>query len=504
MSVSWDMTFSSGDECDSPEVACMFFAAVSERVAAAGSSLVNNGDGTFTITTPSTTQTGNPADVADPQFVFNPAPGGDLSASSWPTLQRLVIELSKLYIPKAFDPDGYGLDTFCDFARAAYEYYGLTPPTPDNFSNENLVVVNPPTLYLRLPAWPGGGFTRRREREISSLDAPGDEGQRARFVWAATDWDISSPISPEPAVPIISASATADRQYSKKFFDFVDGEWVLSGDQASDPDIVTYRGLAVAGDIKGPWILNELRDAINELTRTWVSADLIDCRREPAKCFPEKVLMIQSIAGGSLEGDLTAFANPYGGIQPIATRWYSGNGNSGKTSEFHLFATPAAFCARSAKFYLMAWPPNFYGNVQLFDPQGSSLAVRAAGYGSANQFIAQLNAVGDVVATSDQYLVSPKIGDANAVPPNGASETFYGVGWQVTPTAFTDGGGPTAIAVIDWDVPGGFKYVSGATTVDCPGDPLVIAASPCIGGGGCFEGTGTGGTGDPGTGGTGG
>ena len=49
-------------------------------------------------------------------------------------------------------------------------------------------------------------------------------------------------------------------------YDHNGAAWSLSGDQASDPDLVTDYGPAADGDYLGPWIFNELRAALDLLT----------------------------------------------------------------------------------------------------------------------------------------------------------------------------------------------------------------------------------------------
>lgn len=144
-----------------------------------------------------------------------------LTSPGWAKMQWTVNELADLYVDPDVDPEGGDYSTF------------FRPP-----------------LSAR-PAWPGAnGWTRKREREINSIAAAGTDGQRARYVY------------------LHGVSPIGEREQGTKLFDRVGGMWVLSTDQTTSPDTVTSYGLAQSGDLFGPWILNDLRDAINDL---WIT-----------------------------------------------------------------------------------------------------------------------------------------------------------------------------------------------------------------------------------------
>jgi hypothetical protein len=156
----------------------------------------------------------------------------------------------------------------------------------------------PLPLAYKWPYWPGPcGFTRKREREITSLGATGEPGQRARFVvWTSSRYQDPSPVDSTTydvteangGLGELMPSTPADQyRYSTLLMDYGSGSgsgsssdsddgqpvnWHVSPDQVSDPDTLTFYGVAQDGDILGPWILNELYAAIEQLTMTGVRA----------------------------------------------------------------------------------------------------------------------------------------------------------------------------------------------------------------------------------------
>jgi hypothetical protein len=146
----------------------------------------------------------------------------DVTSFTWGTLQYWCVLLAKaFYDPDRTDWSGYdeatynadraayatyfwpdpgsgGVTNFFDsqygetssgqdyLVSGAYSQYSANPPASQTYLaryqpwSQRLM---PAPLYNRLPKWPGpDGFTRKREREISRLDAPGQAGQIARFV----------------------------------------------------------------------------------------------------------------------------------------------------------------------------------------------------------------------------------------------------------------------------------------------------------------------------------
>lgn len=116
------------------------------------------------------------------------------------------------------------------------------------------------------------GWTRKFPREIYKLSYPGVEGQIARFVVYNTGFGSNWLMTLTTATEYLTNVNTPDgeRGNAGKIFKYTSGVWVP--DSAQRPDVVTemITGLAshtwrpVPGDYFGPWILNDLRDAINQ------------------------------------------------------------------------------------------------------------------------------------------------------------------------------------------------------------------------------------------------
>ena len=142
----------------------------------------------------------------------------------------------------------------------------------------------PLTIDHLLPYWPNGcGFTRKREREITSLGAAGSPGQRARFtVWTTARYqDASATKQTEVQFglgELMPPTPAGQRRYSFAVMEYGgpgsgsgSGSsepvyWHVAADQTVGPDILTFYGVNKAGDIIGPWIANDLRNAIDQLT----------------------------------------------------------------------------------------------------------------------------------------------------------------------------------------------------------------------------------------------
>ena len=154
-----------------------------------------------------------------------------------------------------------------------------------------------PLIYL-YPYWPGTcGFTRKREREITSLGVSGTTGQRARFtVWKGPRYQDPSGSISTPNIfglgELMPATPTDQFGFSTLIMDYGppsgsgsaatygSGEsvnWHVSPDQVTNPDVLTFYGPAELGDILGPWIPNDLYTAIKQLTMTGVAGQWIAC-----------------------------------------------------------------------------------------------------------------------------------------------------------------------------------------------------------------------------------
>lgn len=197
---------------------------------------------------------------------------------SWVGLQHAVLLLSQFYTRSLQDWTGWGRTD----AQARYD--ALAPFFPPFF---NGIPLGDQNSFAPAPwAWwypnfpPPNGFTRKRERFITNLSDPGSLGQRARFCVRTScsleDWDHAG--LPGRPNTVLLGTPPDQVQHSLKFCDYVASDapplpgeprWVVSGDQDSPADVLTMYGPAKPGDLLGPWILNDLRDAINLLTDSY-------------------------------------------------------------------------------------------------------------------------------------------------------------------------------------------------------------------------------------------
>jgi hypothetical protein len=121
--------------------------------------------------------------------------------------------------------------------------------------------------------------------KIWSTATSGSLGQKARFVAKNTQGVLASGIGSSgwiqtdyypywygdwenPYYLQIVKTPPEEIGYSGKIFKYSASGWVMNDDQLEPPDICESFGLARPGDYLGPWFLNDLRDAINQLTWT--------------------------------------------------------------------------------------------------------------------------------------------------------------------------------------------------------------------------------------------
>lgn len=168
---------------------------------------------------------------------------------------------------------------------------------------------------------PPSGFRRKFPREIYSLAESGVGGWRARFtnrrttpapyIFHARRWHSSEVTHRSYGGYVDTPEDQAS--LSTKLFDYVGSGWVLSSDQKSDPDIVETHGLIHAGDYIGPWILNDLRDAINNLVWTYGSQikDLYGNLPIPRPPNQTNLLVGLSYPSGNLPQDIALSALPH-------------------------------------------------------------------------------------------------------------------------------------------------------------------------------------------------
>lgn len=127
--------------------------------------------------------------------------------------------------------------------RLRWLYVDTANPTDANGTPQSL--MNPGATF---PEW-----RRKYYREIETLSATGTNGQRARLCMEY--WAYQAAPRPQKAL-------------TGRVFEHNGTAWTLIDDYTTEPDIVEATGLIQTGDIIGPWILDDLRDAILTMQET--------------------------------------------------------------------------------------------------------------------------------------------------------------------------------------------------------------------------------------------
>lgn len=122
-----------------------------------------------------------------------------------------------------------------------------------------------------------GMYNRRYPREIAGINPLGGEQEG----WIARLASGIYNVVPNPAYTpsqfgtpqTLNLQVTADQIYtSGQLYRFTNGAWILNTDPTIiNPDFIQAKGQIQTGDYFGPWILNDLRDAINLLVWTFGS-----------------------------------------------------------------------------------------------------------------------------------------------------------------------------------------------------------------------------------------
>lgn len=258
-------------------------------------------------------------------------------AFSFPFMQKAVTALSFYFVKPAQSFSGHTAAAMAakvsnyaakwlatDQTTWVVQGYDSYVPTDSANPRQSFIdywasALQPPVLGLDAPSWPGpNGFTRKRYREITRLVCPGTNGQRARFVvcqayrnpenhisgiassggynigyYAKSNpghMTVDDPhwfTSPKPLVrdwqsAPLPGTPIEQELLSGKVMEYTSGAWRVSADQVTPPDVLTLHGLMQPGDLIGPWIFNELRDAINQLTTAaWPANRVLDDDTEP-------------------------------------------------------------------------------------------------------------------------------------------------------------------------------------------------------------------------------
>jgi hypothetical protein len=379
---------------------------------------------------------------------------------NWPELVNDVIGLSRYFAdPDSVDPEAQTAPLLGD-ATGAYAI---------------------PTLLDRHNAgtWPTpSGWTRKREREITSVSDDGDDGQRARFIWLTT-------------------SAAGDFKYGARIFDRVAGEWVLSSDQTSDVDIVTSYGPPQPGDLFGPWVLNDLQAAINSMWITFEGVYVGSGYASPTGAVTSYYYadagdiginadsIVATPPGPGTADDLAAATTNAEAAFPAAVSVYTlvdgttGQHYGGTMYEAYnedssdpaavgwsaiiqvvpvkptLLGTPHP-CNRTVDFYLAS--STLFGEVStsaLTDMRGTKGFLPAGDYDANGTGLLdrQWHKVSTVGPTSSAEVTGGPVGDPASIPdaPTLAGGEFgHSCGYQTG----------DVLAIIRWNVSGGFQYVA--------------------------------------------
>jgi hypothetical protein len=254
---AWNGTFTDGDlfaSCDTaPNLFRMFVKAYNERIRACG----------ITATWPTFDSDANFANIKSTTQSGNPAIQG------WAVLQGSLIQLAQYFV-QTVDNSG----------------------TPINFNGLPSTAVSGTQLNSPLLSWysayiAGGsrfpnatGWTRKYPREIRTLSQgclAGSTGNIARLIVPTptkAPQDVGSYRNSDPAwdgvLPLHSTSADWDSQ--GKYFQWSGTAWVPAP-LATYSDIITTTGTIQPGDIVGPWIANDIRDALNLMYVTFSPPD---------------------------------------------------------------------------------------------------------------------------------------------------------------------------------------------------------------------------------------
>lgn len=258
---TWNGTFSDGDmyaACDTaPNTFRMFIRAYNERVKATA--------GVFGTPLPVWYQFGGSGEST---LVSPETQAGNFAASNWASLQANVVTLAKWFVCTK------------DNTGAPFSFEGL--PT---FGTGSTFLSNPINSWYS--AYMAGGsyfpnshgdFTRKYPREIRSLSqlcVAGSTGNIARLIPpnVPVGNNITGYPNKDPAWDGGTFTLTAtDLANIGRYFSWSGTAWVPAP-TATYSDIITAYGHVQAGDLIGPWIATDIRDALNLLTVVFGNAD---------------------------------------------------------------------------------------------------------------------------------------------------------------------------------------------------------------------------------------
>lgn len=413
-----------------------------------GTVTADNGDGTFDVTVN--------LDAFGNTQINTCTPYTTSYAGSWPTPytpsvgDSVLTTLDNSVFPTDYPGHPWSWPSLM-FALATLVTYFIDPATwtdPAGYPDDGSWPAPTPLALEGVLTANGGGFTRKVERRIYSLADAGVDGQRARYHFCAgVEDDFVNPAS--------SPSPAGERQYSTKVMLRQSGAWVQETDRLQQPDILTatndpagagHYGFPEPGDIFGPWVVNDIQTVIAAMKQQWsqaVPSDALAFYSDDGSNSSnvDDFYASEAAAQAAAEAAFPGVAGPLSYTNGPGYQYYSsgGIGSGGPGTEWivsiaNVICTPTVacpnHCSRAVDFWVIA---QVYSGIPggVFDANGTALVENAyvadGTYGPGTAALAQGTTVGSA-----------------AHLPNSANK-----GYQVT----------GALALIRWDVAGGFQYI---------------------------------------------
>lgn len=175
----------------------------------------------------------------------------------WPFLQKLVDDI-RIYFVRTIDETGNPIQLSGRTVLPMVGSSGTSTPVPAPLY---LHLDNDVYYYKSKYTFPHpSGWIRKFPRRIRSVTDPGRNGEKARLV----------PVKPSGVS--IDTPQWNDYGMIGWYFSKQSNIWKYNPNLIEEDQIET-RGLIAKGDTPGPWILNNLRDSINQLEWTWSTPD---------------------------------------------------------------------------------------------------------------------------------------------------------------------------------------------------------------------------------------
>lgn len=418
----FDHTFVEGDSWNTLDVFGMFLNAVAKRLVACRSPIrLSDLESLFRFSAVSTRDGAFFAPGYEDEGFFVGFAGGTAAGElrsgarkmplNWPLLQYLVMYLTgNFYDPEA-DFEGFGGDTYAAQVAPWYEYNTDYEQSYDSALGQWL-----PQLSFKHPNWPGEkGLTRKRWRWVTSLSSPGEAGERGRllhrgFLITEGLWQRH-----DANYPAQEATPADEQEFTRQYVEHDGTSWVISEDQDSPADEITLYGVIRPGDRAGPWIVNEIRDALKLLTRT---IEYAPDGNNVDPDGPEGADFYEQNSTGT--GDIVPFG---AGTYNDGAFYFANDTGRPVSAELRPKVIAPRMGFRKATFYAVIRPVdiNLPGR---FNAAGSGYSIRDEGYEAPNMpgnltggnlRFDQLNKVGESPSTDAAILASTSmLGDASA------------------------------------------------------------------------------------------